>query len=249
MRSARIFALGVIGLSAAFLMQAVQTYVLGAMGLCPLVLLVFGQFYLPRSKRTIHVWFNPIIVENEGELISAEQGMPLGRLSGTDLFYSFFKQWHEFEIVTHKFFLLAGIGLISLGAVWLAWRIKDNLFGGVGYFYAMGFLWVLIVSLAMQWVWERRILRVEGISIGSFSVKRNTRPPYCQVLYHFVDPAGQYRGGCFDSMYCDQADDMTIVFYDENNPDRSIPASALLFHKLVWKEQARTPEVAEPDNL
>jgi hypothetical protein len=245
MRSARIFALGVIGLSAAFLIQVVQSYVLTVMALCPLVLLLFGQFYLPRSKRTIHVWFNPIVIEYEGELTSPEPGTPLGRLSGKTLFYGFFKQWHEFEIVTHRFLLLSGIGLISLGAVWLAWRIKDSLFGGVGYFYAMGFLWVFIVSLAMQWVWERRMLRVEGVSMGSFSVKGNTKPPYRQVLYHFVDPEGRYRGGCFDSMWCDQDDDMTIIFYDESNPDRSIPASALLFHKLVWKEPNRTEQIAE----
>jgi len=248
-RSVRIFALGVIGLCAAFLIQGVQSYVLAAMALCPLVLLVVGQFYLPRSKRTIHVWFNPIVIEYEGELISPEQGMPLGRLSGKDLFYGSFRQWHEFEIVTHRFILLSGIGLISLGAVWLTWKIKDSLFGGIGYFYAMGFFWLLIVLLAMQWVWERRMLRAEGISMGSFSVQRNTRPPYWQILYHFVDPEGQCRGGCFDSMYCDQADDMTIIFYDENNPDRSIPASALLFHRLVWKEQARTTVIAESDSL
>jgi hypothetical protein len=42
---------------------------------------------------------------------------------------------------------------------------------------------------------------------------------------------------------------MTIIFYDENNPDRSIPASALLFHRLVWKEQARTTVIAESDSL
>jgi hypothetical protein len=153
-RSVRIFALGVIGLCAAFLIQGVQSYVLAAMALCPPVLLVVGQFYLPRSKRTIHVWFNPIVIEYEGELISPEQGMPLGRLSGKDLFYGSFRQWHEFEIVTHRFILLSGIGLISLGAVWLTWKIKDSLFGGIGYFYAMGFFWLLIVLLAMQWVWN-----------------------------------------------------------------------------------------------
>jgi hypothetical protein len=237
MRSAKIFALGVIGLSAAFLIQVVQGYLLTFMALCPIVLLLFGQFYLPHAKRTIQVWFNPIVIEHEGELISPEPGTPFGRLSGKTLLYSFFKQWHEFEIITHRFFLLSVIGFISLGAAWLAWRIKNSLFGGVGYFYAMGFLWVIVVSLAMQWVFERRMLRMEGVSMGSFSIKGNTKPPYRQVLYHFVDPEGHYRGGCFDSMYCDQADDMTIIFYDENNPDRSIPASALLFHKLVWKER------------
>jgi len=237
MRPVRILALGIVGLAAALLLPVVQNYLLFAMAISPLLLLVIGQFWLPRSKRTIQVWFNPIVIEYEGELVSLEPGTPIGRLSGKALAYSFFKQWHEFEIVTHRFFLLAGIGLISLGAVWLAWRVKDSLFDGIGYFYLMSFIWVLVVSLAMRWVWERRMLRLEGVSMGSFFVKGSTKPPYRQVLYHFVDPDGQYRGGCFDSMYCDDDDDMTIIFYDEADPEKSIPASALMFHKLVWAEQ------------
>jgi hypothetical protein len=74
-------------------------------------------------------------------------------------------------------------------------------------------------------------------SIGDFSVTTNMNPPYRSIRCHFVDPEGEYRGGIFDSMVCDQADDMTIIFYDEDHPDRSAPASALMFHKLVWKDQ------------
>lgn len=238
MRPVRIFALGIVGLVAAFLLPVVQNYLLFAMAITPLVLLVIGQFWLPRSKRTIQVWFNPIVIEYDGELISLEPGTPIGRLSGKDLAYSFFKQWHEFEIVTHRFFLLAGIGLISLGAVWLTWWVKDNfLFDGLGFLYLANSIWVVVVSLAIRWVWERRMLRLEGVSMGSFSADTFAKPPYRQVLYHFVDPEGQYRGGCLDSMYCNREDDMTIIFYDQADPEKSIPASALMFHRLVWKEQ------------
>lgn len=242
MRSVRIFALGIIGLAAAFLLPFVQNYVLFAMAISPLVLLVIGQFWLPRSKRIIQVWFNPIVIECDGEVISLEPGTPIGRLSGKALAYSFFKQWHEFEIVTHRFFLLAGIGLISLGAVWLVWWVKDSLFEGIGFFYVTSSVWMVVILLAMRWVWERRMLRLEGVSMGSFSAETYSRPPYRQVRYHFVDPEGQYRGGCFDSMYCNRDDDMTIIFYDEADPEKSIPASALMFHKLVWKEQQPSAE-------
>jgi hypothetical protein len=236
MRSVKILVLGIAGLAAAFLIPAIQGYLLSVMAISPLILLVAGQFWLPRSKRIIQVWFNPIIFELDGELISAEPGTPLGRLSGRDLVYGFFKQWHEFEIVTHRYWLLAGMGLSSLAAVWFAMSVKDGLFAGIGYYYVTGSIWAFVISLAIRWIFERRMLRLEGISMGSFSAKTYSKSAYRQILYHFVDPEGHYRGGCFDSVFCDQSDDMTIIFYDEADPDRSIPASALVFHKLVWKE-------------
>jgi hypothetical protein len=248
MRSVRIFALGVVGLVAAFLIPAIQGYLLSVMAISPLVLLAVGQFWLPRSKRVIQVWFNPIIFELEGELFSLEPGTRVGRLSGKNLTYSLFKQWHEFEIVTHRFWLLAGIGLSSLAAVWLISLIKDSLFLGFGYFYVSCFTWAFVISLAMRWIFERRMLRLEGVSMGDFSAREYSKPAYRQILYHFIDPEGHYRGGCFDSVLCDDSDDMTIIFYDENNPDRSIPASALMFHKLVWKEKQNSEKRADARN-
>ena len=248
MRSVRIFVLGVLGLVAAFLIPAIQSYLLSVMATTPLVLLAVGQFWLPRSKRIIQVWFNPIILEPEGELISPEPGTPFGRLSGKNLTYSLFKQWHEFEIVTHRFWLLTAIGLSSLAAVWLVSLIKASLFLGFSYYYIACFTWTFVISLAMRWIFERRMLRLEGVSMGSFSANTYTKPAYRQIRYHFVDPEGHYRGGCFDSVFCDQSDNLTIIFYDENNPDRSIPASALMFHKLVWKEKETSEERADAQN-
>jgi hypothetical protein len=85
--------------------------------------------------------------------------------------------------------------------------------------------------------------------MGSFSAKTYSKPAYRQILYHFVDREGQYRGGCFDSVFCDDRDDMTIIFYDEAEPDRSIPASALIFHKLVWKEHQPSEKRADAANV
>jgi hypothetical protein len=249
MRSVRIFVLGVVGFVAAFLIPAIQGYLLSIMAISPLILLGVGQFWLPRSKRNIQVWFNPIIVEADGEVFSPELGTSLARLSGKNLTYSLFKQWHEFEIVTHRFWLLAAIGLSSLAAVWFVSLIKGSLFLGFGYYYVSCFTWTFVISLAMRWIFERRMLRLEGVSMGTFSAKTYTKPAYRQILYHFVDPEGHYRGGCFDSAFCDQSDNLTIIFYDENDPDRSIPASALLFHKLVWRGKENSEEKADARNV
>jgi hypothetical protein len=248
MRSVRIFVLGVVGLVAAFLIPAIQGYVLSVMAISPLGLLVIGQFWLPRSKRVIQVWFNPVILELDGELISPEPGTPFGRLSGKNLTYSLFKQRHEFEIVTHRFWLLAAIGLGSLAAVWLVSLINASLFLGFGYFYISCFTWTFVISLATRWIFERRMLRLEGVSMGGVSAKTYSKPAYRQILYHFVDPEGHYRGGCFDSVFCDESDSLTIIFYDRNDPDRSIPASALMFHKLVWQEKETSERRTDAQN-
>jgi hypothetical protein len=238
MRSVRIIVLGIVGLTVALLFPAVQSYVLLAMAVLPFIFLVIGQLVLPRSRRIIRVWFNPIILEIDGEIFSLEPGVPMGRLSGRDLVYGYFKQWHEFTITTHRFLLLAAIGLISLVAAFFAWKVELDFFSGAGFYYLLFFSWLILVGLARRWLWERRMLRLEGLGIGSFRISGSSRPIYAQMLYHFVDPEGHYRGGSVDMLAFPQKDDMTIVFYDEENPDRNIPASALIFHKLLWKGQA-----------
>jgi hypothetical protein len=242
MRSVKILALGILGLAIAFLLPSVQNYVLFGLALVPFVLLVAGQMVLPRSKRIIRVWFDPIILKIHGISIAVEPGTPAGRLSGRDMVYGYFKQWHEFEIVTHRFLVLAAIGLLSLGAMALAWRVQDSFITGASLYYLLFFAWMVLVGMARRWLWERRMLRLQGLSIGDFRIARGSRPFYSQMRYHFVDPEGHYRGGCVDTFSGEQQDDMTLVFYDQNAPDRNIPASALMFHKLVWKEQSRPRE-------
>jgi hypothetical protein len=234
MRSVGILVLGVVALTLAVVVPPAQPYILAAMAVIPLGVLAVGQVILPRSKRSIRVWFNPIFVEMDDDLIPLSQGTAIGRLSGRNLAHSYFKQWHDFEIIAHRFWLLAGIGLISLAGIWMSWRVEANFATDAGFYYFTFFSWVTLVGMAKRWAWERRMLRLEGVSIATFSVTANHW--YQQIRYHFVDREGTHRGGWFESMVCDKADDLTIVFYDEENPDRSIPASALLFHKLVWKE-------------
>jgi hypothetical protein len=107
MRPLRIFAIGLVGLIFVFGIQIFFSYFLIAAALCPFLLLMVGQLYLPRSRRSIQVWLNPVVLTAQGELIPAEPGMPLGRLSGKEISYSYFKQRHDFRIVTHRFWLLS----------------------------------------------------------------------------------------------------------------------------------------------
>src|SRR5690348_6989192 len=112
MRSARILALGVLGLAAALLFPLIQTYVLFTLALMPFALLAIGQLFLPHSKRSIQVWFNPSVLDDQDEPLSFEPGTAFLRLSGKNLPNTFFRQWHEFEIVVHRFWLLSAIGFI-----------------------------------------------------------------------------------------------------------------------------------------
>jgi len=234
LRSVKILALGTLGLAAALLFPLVQNYVLFTLALTPLALLVIGQLYLPHSKRTIQVWFNPKLLDDDDDFDAMGSSIPFLRLSGKELSYSFFKQWHEFEIVNHRFWLLSAIGLISLFMVWLVWRAEDSFLSGAAFFYLAGSAWMLLMTLAIRWGWERRMLRREGIAMGGFSIEGSTKPR-CRIRYHFVDRDGQHWGGIFDSMFCNHDDDMTVIFYDEADPNSSVPAAALIFHRLVWK--------------
>lgn len=235
MRPVGILVVASICLALALLIPPAQKYILFSMACVPLSLMITGQFVLPRSKRSINVWFNPIMIELEDEIVPLDPGTPLGRLSGKALVYSAFRQWHDFEIVTHRFWLLAAIGLLSFGSIWVSSQNTLNFFPGASFFYFTAFGWTLMVAISKRWLWERRMLRLEGISMAPFSVK--TTGLYQQIRYHFVDPNNHYRGGWFESMVCSRTDDMTIIFYDQDNPDRNFPASGLMFHKLAWKQR------------
>lgn len=244
MRPVGILVFAGIGLTLALLIPPAQKYILFAMACVPLALMVAGQLILPRSKRSISIWFNPIVIELDNEIrVPIDPGTPLGRLSGRDLVYSSFRQWHEFEIVAYRFWLLAVIGLLSFGSIWVSRQNTLNFFPGASFFYFTAFGWTLMVAISKRWLWERRMLRLEGISMAPFSVKATGL--YRQICYHFVDPNNQYRGGWFESMVCSQADDMTIIFYDQDNPDRNFPASGLMFHKLAWKQRPSPETVSK----
>lgn len=237
MRNLKIFGIGLIAVIALFAFQIFYAYAVIVFALVPLALLILGQLYLPDSKRKVSVWFNPAVFDRGNEPAGDEFHIPITRLSGKELNYTWFRQSHEFEIVTHRFWLLGTIGMVSLVAAAFASRMaeKDFFLNTMRFLYLGGSAWLAVIFYASLWLRERRMLRLAGLTIGTFSIFNSSRFFFKSVRYYFVDPDGEYRGGTLDSLFPAYGDDITIVFYDPNNPERNIAAAGLNFHKLVWK--------------
>ena len=170
MRPVGILALAGLVLSLALLIPPAQKQILVAMSAIPLLLLLIGQLILPRSRRSIRVWFNPIVLEIGDELVPLfDEGAPMSRLSGRDLTYSSFQQWHDFEIVPHRFWLLAAIGLLSPVAIWASLQKQVGVSGTVSLFYYSAIRWSILTAISKRWVWERHMLRLNGIALAAFS--------------------------------------------------------------------------------
>jgi drug/metabolite transporter superfamily protein YnfA len=228
MRNLRIFAIGTAATVLAFTARFWAKYALFIAAGLPLAFLVYGQLLVPQSKRSLRLWMNPEVVKDLGKLNL--------RLSGKDITLAFFKRWYEFKIEVFNVWLLAAIGLVSLGALAIVSTMNDLPMPGFSYVYFGGSAWLVVCYLAWRWILERRAMRKSGISLGSFRVTRLEKPFMKRVVYHFNDEQGGYHGGSFRTLFCDTLDDLTIVFYDESDPEISVPASAMMFHKLKWSE-------------
>ena len=202
-------------------------WALAAIAGLPLAFLLAGQFVFPNSKRALQVWMSPEIIDDLGEVSL--------RLSGKVLPFGYFKRWHEFNIEVNNLWLLLVIALLSLGGIAGALTLDDVPMPGGSLYYGIS-VWLLVCYLSWRWIWERRAMRSSGIALGNFRVTRTEGPLMKCVVYHFKDQMGEYRGGFLKSLFCDTRDDLTIVFYDESDPEVSVPASAMMFHKLKWAE-------------
>jgi hypothetical protein len=192
-----------------------------------MVFVIVGQFFLPRSRQSIQVWMDPELLDDLGEVSL--------RLTGKEISLGFFKRWYEFEIEPHNLWLLAIIGLASLLAAAAAWTVRDLPIPGSPWYYA-GSAWLLGCYLAWRWLWERRAMRQSGFALGSVHVISMAGPIMKRVVYHFRDHEGEYRGGIFRTFFCDTRDHLTVVVYNEDNPAVSVPASAMMFHRVKWLE-------------
>ena len=193
----------------------------------PLAFIVVGQFYLPQSKRSIRLWMNPELLEHVEELSL--------RLSGKQVSLGFFKRWYEFEIEVRNRWLLALLVLASFGGAAVVWTTDElpmpNAFWGWG---VSG--WSLVCYLSWRWLWERKAMCNTGFALGAFRVTGPAGPLLHRVVYQFVDGKGEYYGGSFRTLISDGSDDLTVVFHDEAKPEVSVPASAMIFHRLNWAE-------------
>jgi hypothetical protein len=158
------------------------------------------------------------------------------RLSGKEVTLDFFKRWYGFRVELRNLWLLALVGLLSLGASAGVSAMRDLPLPGYSYVYFAGSGWMLVCYLAWRWMWERKAMRASGIALGSFHVLRLEKPFMKRVVYHFNDEQGGYHGGTLRTLFCDTRDDLTVIFYDESHPEISVPASAMMFHTLKWVE-------------
>jgi len=233
-RLLRVFGVGVAVLILAFMVRFWAKWALLAAAALPFVFLVVGQFLFPRSRRSIRIWMNPEVIERLGEVRL--------RLSGKVVPLGFFKSWHDFRIEPRNLWLLFAVAMLSLGAVAAVSTMPERPVLGYEAFYSFYFVyvvgsaWLLVCYLPWRWIWERRAMRSSGISLGSFRVGREEKPMMKRVVYQFNDGQGGYRAASFLTFLCDTRDDLTIVFYSESDPEISVPASAMMFHKLKWSE-------------
>jgi hypothetical protein len=224
-RTARIFLIGTAGLCAAVLLRFWLQWAVLAFTALPLAFIVVGQFYLPHSKQSIRVWMNPDLLEHMDALSL--------RLSGKEISLGFFKRWYEFEIEVHNRWLLAILAFASLGEMALIWKTNElpmpNAYWGCGVP-----SWSLVCYLAWRWLWERRAMSKSGFALGDFRIAGMAGRFLKRVVYHFVNSHGEYHGGSFRTLFCDTSDDLTVIFYNEAKPEISVPASAMMFHRLNW---------------
>lgn len=234
MRSLRIFALGTGVLFAALSLHFWEKWALLVVTAVPLIFLIAGQLYLVDSKRCIRLWMNPAVLE-DGDQATL-------RLSGKIVSHGFFKRWYEFEIQVGNLWWLGIVALTSLATMAGVW-VTDELPIPGSYWYYAGLLWWFVCYLAWRWLWERRAMRQEGFALGSFRVVGMAGPRMKRVSYQFTDNNGEHWGGSFRTLYCDTQDDLTVVFYDERNPNISVPASAMMFHRLIWADVQSAEQV------
>ena len=246
MRALRILSFGILGLTLAFLLQF---YILGflvGIALLPFGLLVIGQISLPKSRRAIQVRLEPLVLRfenvpdlDDGKKEELENALNAPtRLSGRSIMRSHFSRWHEFQVHPNHFLLLFLVGLVSLAMALLILVLKDALMDGVNTIFALAGLWSSALFLAWRWMWERRMLRRNGVSLGRLRVSDGWYKGMKHVTYDFLDHEHERRGGACDSLFVDREDDLTLVFFNEANPDQSVPASAMIFHKIAWTETA-----------
>jgi hypothetical protein len=229
MRTVRIFLLGIAVLGGALLLRFWLKWAILAVAAVPLVLLITGQFFLPRPKQHIRLWADPALLAGTDKITL--------RLSGKSLSLGFFKSWHEFDIETCNLWLLTIVAMASLGAV-TGIGMTEELPMPATYLYYVGSVWFLVCELGWRWLQERRAMRKSGFAIGSFHVAGMEGPLLRRINFQFIDHNGDYRGGSFRSLFCDTRDNLTIVFFDEDNPDVSVPASSMMFHRLQWGDPA-----------
>jgi hypothetical protein len=224
MRPILILVVGLVVTVLAFTIAWWAKWVALGVAALPLFLILWGQFRLPQARQSIWLWLNPEVAASIPEFSL--------RLNGREITLDFFKRWYEFEIEVRNWWLLGVIAISSLSAVALVWRLHELPIPGSIYYYAC-IAWIPSCSLAARWLKERTVLGNSELSLASFRVQP-LNLFWKRVTYRFIDSEGSYWGDSFRTPFCNATDNLSVAFYLAGMPQRSIVASAMVFHDLKW---------------
>jgi len=95
------------------------------------------------------------------------------------------------------------------------------------------FLSFLGVGIARKWYSERRLLSRASVTLANLDPVSGA--------YDFRDPWGAIYGGTKEIRPENRQDNCCLVFYWPSNPSRSVPSTAMDFHRAVLEVGAASP--------
>lgn len=194
--------------------------------LLPAAVVLFGQTCVPITNGACSISLDPEHFRVDG--VPQEFSITV---SGVPIALGAFKREQEFRFVQHNVVLLA---VIVIGSFCLAAWVWPQRQGGMPEFnprpwilYYGGAGWIAVIGMAMRFFRERSILGRVVVALGPVH-QRGRR-----AEYSFKDLRGEYFGDTV-WQFTPSDSEYELIFYRPENPKLSLPASALLFHKVVW---------------
>ncbi|HZS29565.1 MAG TPA: hypothetical protein VFB76_20225 [Candidatus Angelobacter sp.] len=224
MKPAIILAAGIIGLAAVFLFEAYVPAFLLALSTCT-VLMILGGTLVPVSSMTGTVRFRSAGEDIDESKWRCFEGMKLDPT-----------QEHSFTVLIEmtriwRLGLLGILALVEIGLVMLSYPdpLQPVSKMGFEYYFFVGLCFggILQISIAANWLLERKLLKASGLAVGECHVPSGR--------YTFRDHNGEHRGGTKKPVQCHANNNTCLVFYSPQHPDANVPSFRLLFHRLVLR--------------
>jgi hypothetical protein len=167
-------------------------------------------------------------------------------LNGMPLPVSPFPKMTALSISLRNVSLLAGITVSSIVYTCLYLQAGKNALCPVDFpgkifmaEYLVGYLTVVLLSLALIWVSERRVLRHAAVAMGTRSETTPVDSRWRSFQYSFQDRLGVYHGGYSLDFGNRAREYLVLVLYDSTKPNRSKPSCGFLFHKIEMTDSSQ----------
>ena len=194
--------------------------------LLPAAVVLLGHAFVPIAKEAHSISLDPEHFRVDG----VPQDFTI-TVSGALVALGTFRREQEFRLGQNNVALLA---LIVVGSFWVAAWVWPQRHGGMPelsprpwILYYGGAGWFAVIGMAMRFLKERSILGRFVVALSSVH-QRGRR-----AEYSFTDLRGEYFGDTV-WQFRPSASEYELIFYRPENPNLSLPASALLFHEVVW---------------